>query len=156
MALSFFYSQSEENNSRSWRVEVEVAFLHLFLFLFFALLPFSPSKKRKLKTLLAHSPAVVPPRARKIFSVPVAEMSQVPFFWSHFLSSWSQSCTKTQKLRRKKKRSHLWGHLLHTPGHEHHQWNDRKRKEKKRKLLERSWVHFILMKPWEEGVGAVE
>ena len=42
-------------------------------------------------------------RARKIFSVPVAEMSRVPFFWSHFLSSWSQSCAKTQKFRRKKK-----------------------------------------------------
>ena len=81
-------------------------------------------------------------RARKIFSVPVAEMSQVPFFWSHFLSSWSQSCAKTQKFRRKK-RSYIWGHLLHTPGHEHHQWNDRKRKEKKKKLQERSWAHFI-------------
>ena len=30
-----------------------------------------------------------------------------------------------------------------------------KRKEKK-KLLERSWAHFILMKPWGEGVGVVE
>ena len=44
-----------------------------------------------------------PVRARKIFSVPVAEMSRVPFIWSHFLSSWSQSCAKTQKFRRKKK-----------------------------------------------------
>ena len=25
-----------------------------------------------------------------------------------------------------KKRSYLWGHLLDTPGHEHHQWNDSK------------------------------
>ena len=30
------------------------------------------------------------------------------------------------------------------------------KKEKKKKLLERSWAHFILMKPWEEGVGVVE
>ena len=30
-------------------------------------------------------------RAQKIFSVPVAELSRVPFFWSHFPSSWSQS-----------------------------------------------------------------
>ena len=29
----------------------------------------------------------------------------VPFFWSHFLSSWSQSCAKTQKLGRKKRLS---------------------------------------------------
>ena len=42
-------------------------------------------------------------RARKIFSVSVAELSRVPFFWSHFLSSWSQSCAKTRKFRRKKK-----------------------------------------------------
>ena len=103
-------------------------------------------------------------RARKISSVPVAEMSRVPFFWSHFLSSWSQSCAKTQKFRRKK-RSYLWD-LLHTPGHEHHQWNDSKflslgnenrwkKKEKKKKLPEGSWAHFVLMKSWEEGVGVV-
>ena len=91
-------------------------------------------------------------RARKIFSVPVAKLSRVPFFWSHFLSSWSQSCAKTPKFRRKKKKSYLWGHLLHTSGHEHHQWNDskflffgnenrwkakkkkKKKKEKKKKL----------------------
>ena len=30
------------------------------------------------------------------------------------------------------------------------------KKEKKKKLLERSWAHFILMKPGEEGVGVVE
>ena len=54
-----------------------------------------------------------------------------------------------------KKRSYLWGHLLDTPGHERHQWNDskllffwqwksmkakkkkkKKRKEKKKKLQE--------------------
>ena len=29
--------------------------------------------------------------------------ARVPFFWSHFLSTRSQSCSKTQKLRRKKK-----------------------------------------------------
>ena len=44
-------------------------------------------------------------RARKIFSVPVAELSRVRFFWSHFLSSWSQSCAKTQKFRCKKKKN---------------------------------------------------
>ena len=46
-------------------------------------------------------------RARKIFSVPVAGLfwpDQAPFFWSHFLSSWSQSCARTQKLRRKEKK----------------------------------------------------
>ena len=31
-----------------------------------------------------------------------------------------------------------------------------KKKWKKKKLLERSWAHFILMKLWEEGVGVVE
>ena len=31
-----------------------------------------------------------------------------------------------------------------------------RKKEKKEKLPERSWAHFILMKPWEEGVGVVE
>ena len=30
---------------------------------------------------------------------------RVPFFWSHFPSSWSQSCAKTQKFRRKKKKA---------------------------------------------------
>ena len=32
------------------------------------------------------------------------------------------------------------------------------KKKKKKKKLERSWAHFILMKPWEEGVdlGVVE
>ena len=92
-------------------------------------------------------------RARKIFSVPFAEFSRVPFCWAHFLSSWSQSCAKTRKFRRKKrKRSYLWGHLLHTSGHEHHQWNDckflffgnenrwkakKKKKEKKKEKKER-------------------
>ena len=46
--------------------------------------------------------------------------ARVPFFWSHFLSSWSQSCAKTQKFRRKKKEA-VGGQLLHTPEHEHHQ-----------------------------------
>ena len=32
----------------------------------------------------------------------------------------------------------------------------KRKKEMKKKLLERSWAHFILMKPWEEGVGVVE
>ena len=32
----------------------------------------------------------------------------------------------------------------------------KEKKEKKKKLLERSWAHFILMKPWEEGVGVLE
>ena len=51
----------------------------------------------------------------------------VPFFWSHFLSSWSQSCAKTQLHKfSRKKRTYLWGKLLHTPEHEHHQWNDSK------------------------------
>ena len=100
--------------------------------------------------------------------------ARVPFFWSNFLSSWSQSCAKTQKLGRKKKRSyvHVWGQLLHTPEHKQHQWNDSKflffffkenekqkkkeRKKERKKLLERTWAHFILMKPGEEGVGVVE
>ena len=33
---------------------------------------------------------------------------------------------------------------------------ERKKERKKKKLLERSWAHFILMKPWEEGVGVVD
>ena len=33
--------------------------------------------------------------------------ARVPFFWSHFLSSWSQSCAKTQKFRRKKEKLSL-------------------------------------------------
>ena len=47
-------------------------------------------------------------RARKIFSVPVAEFfwpdTGAIFFWSHFLSSWSQSRAKPQKVRRKEKK----------------------------------------------------
>ena len=31
-------------------------------------------------------------------------LTRAPYFWSHFLSSWSQSCGKTQKVRHKKKR----------------------------------------------------
>ena len=32
----------------------------------------------------------------------------------------------------------------------------KKKKKKKKQLVERSWAHFILMKPGEEGVGVVE
>ena len=32
----------------------------------------------------------------------------------------------------------------------------KKKKKKKKKRLERTWAHFILMKPGEEGVGVVE
>ena len=47
-------------------------------------------------------------KARKIFSVTVVEFfgpDPGAIFWLHFLSSWSQSCAKTQKLRRKKKKN---------------------------------------------------
>ena len=100
-------------------------------------------------------------RARKIFSVPVAELSRVPFFWSHCLSSWSQSCAKTQKFRRKKKKEAIFEASFCT----HPDTNiinemiaksfilamkideEQKNKEKKNKPQERSLAHFILMKP---------
>ena len=60
-------------------------------------------------------------RARKIFLVSVAEFSdraRAPFFWSHFLShflsTWSQSCAKTQNFRRKKKKLCLRPASAHT------------------------------------------
>ena len=40
--------------------------------------------------------------------------ARVPFFWSQFLSSWSQSCAKTQKFRRKKKKLSLRPAAAHT------------------------------------------
>ena len=110
-------------------------------------------------------------RARKIFSVPVAEMSRGPFSGRIFFLLGRNRAPRLKSLGAKK-RSYHWD-LLHTPGHEHHQWNDskflfflqwksmkkkkkKKRKEKKKKLPEGSWAHFILMKPWVEGVGVVE
>ena len=40
---------------------------------------------------------------------------------------------------------------------EKHKKKEKKKKERKnKKLPERSWAHFILMKPWEEGVGVVD
>ena len=97
--------------------------------------------------------------------------ARVPFFWSHFLSSWSQSCAKTQKFRRKKKKEAIFEASF--CAHVHPNMNiinemmassffflvmkiDEKQRKKRRKLLERTWVHFILMKPGEEGAGVVE
>ena len=91
----------------------------------------------------------------------------MPFFWSHFLLSWSQSCAKTQKFRRKKKEVIFEaGQLLHHPNTNIINENDSKllflamkidgKQKKKKDLLERSWAHCILMKPGEEAVGDVE
>ena len=38
----------------------------------------------------------------------------------------------------------------------HKKKEKKEKKEKKKKLKKRSWAHFILIKPWEEGVGVVE
>ena len=66
-----------------------------------------------------------------------SDRAQAPFFWSHFLSTWSQSCAETQNFRRKeKKRRYLWGQLLHTPENEYHQWNDSKFLFLESKLME--------------------
>ena len=52
------------------------------------------------------------------------------FLWWHFSGRifFHLGCNRAPRLESlgAKNRSYLWGHLLHTSGHEHHQWNDSK------------------------------